>query len=146
MEKILMEDLKEAMRDRNKIKKDALQLVISKAKSFAKDEKRDVLAADYSQAIKSELKQTRDAYSQMKEYLSAEKRGEYEIKISILEGYLPEQLSMSQIDSEINLFFMSESLEKSPKNMGVAMKSLKLKLGDRVDAALLSKRVKEYLK
>lgn len=145
MEKLLMEDLKTSMKEKNKIKKELLQLVISKAKGFAKDDMREVSDQDFLRSIKSEIKQTNDAFEQMRSFLSEEKREEYTLKLEILKSYLPSQLDESQIVVEVAKVFDLLNLEKSTKSMGAVMKVLKEKLGESVDSAVLSKCVKEYI-
>ena len=145
MEKLLMEDLKTSMKEKNKIKKDLLQLVISKAKGFAKDEMREVSNQDFLRSIKSEIKQTNDAFEQMKSFLSEDKQGEYSLKLEILKSYLPSQLDESQIMIEVETAFVSLNLEKSTKSMGTVMKVLKEKLGESVDSAVLSRCVKDFI-
>lgn len=142
----LRADLKTAMKEKNKLAKDAISFTIGKAKDYAKnDGDREVEDADVLRAIKSELKQTEDAITQMKDNLSAEALNELTTRIEVLTKYMPEQLSPEKVQEAIEATFSELGLEKSMKCMGTAMKQLQETIGDQVDGKTLSTMVRGYI-
>lgn len=142
----LRADLKTAMKEKNKIAKDAISFTIGKASDYAKsDGNRDVEDKDVLRAIKSEIKQTEDALSQMKDNLSPEGIEELKTRIEVLTKYMPEQLSPEAVQEAIEATFTELGLEKSMKSMGTAMKQLQETIGDQVDGKTLSTMVRGYI-
>lgn len=142
----LRTDLKTAMKEKNKIAKDAISFTIGKAKDYAKnDGNREVEDNDILRALKSEIKQTEDALSQMKDHLSAEALEELTTRITVLSTYMPEQLSPEKVQEAIEAAFTDLALEKSMKSMGTAMKKLQDTIGDQVDGKTLSTMVRAYI-
>lgn len=142
----LRTDLKTAMKEKNKIAKDAISFTIGKAKDYAKnDGNRAVEDTDVLRALKSEIKQTEDAISQMKDHLSAEALEELTRRITVLSTYMPEQLSPEKVQEAIEAAFTDLALEKSMKSMGTAMKKLQDTIGDQVDGKTLSTMVRAYI-
>ena len=141
----LMSDLKDAMKNKNKNVKDIVKAIVSKAKGYAKEKLREVNDEDIIRAIKSELKQTQDALSQMKDNFSEEQIKDYEGRINIIKAYLPKQYSEDEIKTFVDVLFSETGLEKNIKAMGTAMKAMKEKLRNKADSALLSKTIKNYI-
>ena len=142
----LRADLKTAMKNKDKIAKEAISFTIGKAADYAKnDGNRDVEDADVIRALKSEVKQTEDALSQMKDNLSEEGLMELKTRIEILKGYLPEALSDQKVQEAIEQVFTELSLDKSMKSMGNAMKTLQERIGDQVDGKKLSTMVRNFI-
>jgi len=85
----LRADLKTAMKEKNKIAKDAISFTIGKAGDYAKnDGNRPVEDSDVLRALKSEIKQTEDALNQMKDNLSHEGITELKTRINVLKKYM----------------------------------------------------------
>lgn len=142
----LRADLKAAMKNRDKIAKEAISFTIGKASDYAKnDGNRDVNEKDVIRAVKSEIKQTEDALAQMKDNLSEEGILELKTRVEVLKKYLPEELPDDKVREIIENTFTELSLEKSMKSMGTAMKTLQEKIGDQVDGKKLSTFVREFI-
>lgn len=146
MLKILMEDLKTSMKEKDVLRKESLQLIISKAKSIAKEKLSEVNNEYIMASINSELKQTKEALEMMRKNLSEKAIADYEYKIKVISGYLPKQLDEFEIKEKIDEAIEELNISKEIKNMGTLIKHLKEKLGNTVDGKLLSEMVKEKLK
>lgn len=142
----LRADLKTAMKEKNKIAKDAISFTIGKAGDYAKkDGNRPVEDSDILRALKSEIKQTEDALAQMKDNLSPDGITELTTRIDVLKKYMPEQLSTEKVQEAIEAVFNDLGLDKSMKSMGTAMKSLQETIGDQVDGKTLSTMVRGFI-
>lgn len=146
MLKILMEDLKTSMKEKDVLKKESLQLIISKAKLIAKEKLVEVNDEHIMTSVNSELKQTKEALEMMRKNLSEKAIADYEYKIKVISGYLPKQLDEFEIKEKIDEAIEELNISKEIKNMGTLIKHLKEKLGNTVDGKLLSETVKEKLK
>ena len=90
------------------------------------------------------IKQRKDSFSQF-EQAGREELAEKEAReISILEQFLPEQLSEEEILQEVNQA-IAESGAESMQDMGKVMGLLKNKLSGKADMGLVSIKVKESL-
>ena len=90
------------------------------------------------------IKQRKDSFSQF-EQAGREELAEKEAReISILEQFLPEQLSEEEILQEVNQA-IAESGAESMQDMGKVMGLLKNKMSGKADMGLVSIKVKESL-
>ena len=94
--------------------------------------------------VQKMIKQRKDSFSQF-EQAGREELAEKEAReISILEQFLPEQLSEEEILQEVNQA-IAESGAESMQDMGKVMGLLKNKLSGKADMGLVSIKVKESL-
>jgi|TARA_B100000401_G_C52710052_1_gene673406 uncharacterized protein YqeY len=108
-------------------------------------EKKDELTDEETISIVQKMiKQRKDSFSQF-EQAGREELAEKEAReISILEQFLPEQLSEEEILQEVNQA-IAESGAESMQDMGKVMGLLKNKLSGKADMGLVSIKVKESL-
>ena len=90
------------------------------------------------------IKQRKDSFSQFKQAGREELADKEAREISILEQFLPEQLSEEEILQEVNQA-IAESGAESMQDMGKVMGLLKNKLSGKADMGLVSIKVKESL-
>ena len=108
-------------------------------------EKKDELTDEETISIVQKMiKQRKDSFSQFKQAGREELAEKEAREISILEQFLPEQLSEEEILQEVNQA-MSESGAESMQDMGKVMGLLKNKLSGKADMGLVSIKVKESL-
>lgn len=136
MEKQLRELIKEAMKNKDKVKQTVYKSILEKAQKAAKDKKEDVNDSYIYNAIKTELKQQEDLLQYCKE--GTDKYAEVITCIEICKTLQP-----AMVDAEtIMEYLVSNSIEK---NMGVCMKSLKAKYKDSLDGRAAQGVVKNYI-
>lgn len=144
MEKKLREMIKTAMINKkndstgeNQIRYQTLKNILETAQKFAKEKQTDITDTMIFDAAKKEIKQQND----LKEYVDAnnsEKLAEISLVIDTATSILPKLAT----EGEILSYLLNENIEK---NMGVCMKSLKVKFGDSLDGKIASCVVKEYI-
>lgn len=140
----LMEDYKEALRQRDTVKVSTLRMLraaIHNAEIDKGDELRD---EEVVKVIQSEVRKEREALEAFerggREDLAADARR----RIEILESYLPRMLSEDEI-REAALKVIEEVGALSPKDMGKVMSKLMPQLKGRADGSLVSGVVRELL-
>lgn len=138
MKEKLMKELKQAMKDKDVLKKGLLQLLIAGIKNEEIKEKRELTEDEQLAVIKRELKQTKDslehAVNADREDIAEEQRK----KITMLESFLPRFLT----EDEILEVLKSKGAEKGMNKgqlIGMVMKEHK----SEVDGSLVNKVVTE---
>lgn len=139
-----MNDLKEAMKDKDTIRKNTVQMVRSAVLQFEKDNKTELDDNGVIEVIAKELKKRKDV---LPEY---EKSGRDDLieglnkEIETLLGYLPAQLSKEEL-MEIVKEAIAETGATSMKDMGKIMAVVMPKTKGRADGKEINAIVKEML-
>ncbi len=140
----LMEDLKIAMKDKDTVRKNTVQMVRSAILQFEKDNLKELDEEGVLEVIARELKKRRDV---LPEY---EKSGREDLiegikrEIEILLTYLPEQLTAEEL-SVIVEEAIKETGASSMKDMGKIMAAVMPKVKGRADGKMINAIVKEKL-
>ena len=140
----LFEDLKSAMKEKDTIRKDTVQLIRSGILQIEKDKKIQLDDQGVIEVIAKQLKSRRDS---MPDYVKSGRQDLVEKlnrEIEILLNYLPEQLSESEIQKVIEET-ISEIGATSMKDLGNVMKAVTPKVKGRADGKVVSNLVKEIL-
>ena len=120
----LMEDLKEAMKSKNEIKKNTVQMVRAAILQIEKDKGIQVEDDRILEIIAKEVKTKRDA---IKDFEKAERQDlidQTNQEIEVLQQYLPKQLSREEIKVELEKI-IAEIGATTMKDMGAIMKETK---------------------
>jgi len=140
----LMNDLKEAMKDKNLIRKNTVQMVRAAILQVEKDKQIELTEAQIIEIIAKEAKKRKDAA------LEFEKSGREDLieqnnaEIAILTEYLPKQLTAEEVENIVSEV-ISEVGATSMKDMGMVMKAAKEKIGASADGKTISDAVKKLL-
>ena len=140
----LFEDLKSAMKEKDTIRKDTVQLIRSGILQIEKDKKIQLDDQGVIEVIAKQLKSRRDS---MPDYVKSGRQDLVEKlnrEIEILLNYLPEQLSESEIQKVIEQT-IAEIGATSIKDLGNVMKAVNPKIKGRADGKVVSSLVKEML-
>ena len=140
----ISDDVKAAMRSKNKTLLGALRLIQAAFKQKEVDERIELNDEQVIVILDKMAKQHRDSISQFK----AAKRDDLvkieEFELDIIDTYLPTKLS----DEEINILIeeaISKSSAESIKDMGKVMGIIKRELQGRADMGKVSKLIKSKL-
>ena len=140
----LFADLKTAMKEKDTVRKDTVQLIRSGILQIEKDKKIELDEDGVLDVIAKQLKSRRDS---LPEY---EKSGRQDLieklnrEIDILLGYLPEQLSEDEIQ-KIVAEAVAESGAASVKEMGKVMAIVTPKVKGRADNKVVGNLVRKML-
>ena len=140
----LMEDLKEAMRSKNEIKKNTVQMVRAAILQIEKDKGIQVEDDKILEIIAKEVKSKRDA---LKDFEKAERQDlidQTNQEIEVLQQYLPKQLSREEIKAELEKI-IAEIGATTMKDMGAIMKEAKAKMGASADGKTINEVAKEIM-
>ena len=140
----LMEDLKEAMRSKNEIKKNTVQMVRAAILQIEKDKGIQVEDDRILEIIAKEVKSKKDA---LKDFEKAERQDlidQTNQEIEVLQQYLPKQLSREEIKVELEKI-ITEIGATTMKDMGTIMKEAKAKMGASADGKTINEVAKEIM-
>ena len=140
----LLEDLKSAMKEKDEIKKNTVQMVRAAILQIEKDKAIEVSEEQIIEIIAKEVKKRKDAA------IDFEKSGRQDLieknkqEIEILTTYLPKQLSKEEIETIVK-DIIAKVNATSIKDMGKVMKAAKEKIGAGSDGKTINEVVKKCL-
>ena len=144
MKKKLMNDLKDAMKNKNKLKKQVITMLKAEIKQIEVDERVDVDKERIMDIIASQIKVKRNA---LKDFKKAERQDlvdKTEEEIAILKEYLPKQLSKEELEKIIDETIENVSAT-SMKDMGKVMGIVTSKVKGKAESSLVADIVKSKL-
>ena len=135
----------EAMKSKDKPRKDALSMLLSALKNKAIDKREDLTEAEEFEVVKKEMKQTKETME-----LAPEDREDIKeacrIRLSVYQKFAPEEMSEDAIRETVKQVLESLGItEPSGKDKGKVMKELMPKVKGRADGGLVNKIVGEML-
>lgn len=145
MNEKINEDLKSAMKEKDTFKLSVLRMLKSALQMEQIAKKHELSDSEIASVIKKQVKVRKDSAEEYKKYGKDESVKALEEEIAILDAYLPEEMSESEITEIINKVF-DDVKPTSMKDMGIIMKKVNELLVDKnADMSLVSKLVKDKL-
>ena len=144
LKETLADDLKAAMKEKDKIRKDAVQMVRAAILQVEKDQKIALDDAGVIEVVARELKKRKDSLSDF------EKGGRQDLidsttrEIEVLSKYLPEQLSDEALE-QIVRESIAEAGAQTIKDMGKVMKIILPKVKGKAEGSKVNALVKKIL-
>lgn len=140
-------EIKDAMRNKDALKRDCLRMVIDKAKTIMREQCR---AKDYNaipddvilDAINKEYKQLNQTKAALDGRETTNLYVETAIKMAILSGYLPKQMTLNEVKKAVEDILCNESYN----NFGQQMKIVMSKLKGKADNKMIKEAVEAYNK
>lgn len=140
----LMEELKEAMKNKDIIKKNTVQMVRAAILQIEKDKGIEVGDDKILEIIAKEVKTKKDALVDFEKAQRQDLIDQTNQEIAVLQEYLPKQLSREEVKVEVEKI-ISEIGATSMKDMGSIMKEAKAKLGASAEGKTINEVAKEIM-
>ena len=143
----ITDDIKSAMRERNKIALNTLRATKSAISNTAIEKggaDTELSENDVVSILRKQIKQRLDSISQFESAGRDELAANEKEEVAILEKYLPTALTDEEIAAAV-VDAIAESGAESKKDMGKVMKLLQEKTGGRADGKKLSQEVMKRL-
>jgi uncharacterized protein len=140
----ISQDMKDAMRARDKERLQAIRLIMAAIKQIEVDERIDVDDERMIVILNKLAKQRRDSISQYQQAERQDLVSQEQFELDIIAHYLPKPLTQDEILSAIDKAILAEGAE-SMKDMGRVMAVLKPYIQGRADMAQVSSIIKEKL-
>jgi len=140
----LMEDMKEALRSKDKIRLSTIRMINSLIKNAEIDKRGKLTEEEIVQLLRKYAKQRKEAIEMYEkggrqDLVEKEKR-----ELEIVESYLPKELSEEEIRKLVREV-IEEVGASSPKDLGKVMKVVMPKVKGRADGSLVNRIVREML-
>lgn len=140
----LMNDMKSAMKSGQKLELVALRNLIGKLKAKQIDNGKDLTTDEYIKVIASAAKQLKDSIQQYKDGNREDLAKNESFELSIVERYLPEQMSEEDVRSIVKKTILDVGAQ-SMKDMGKVMGNAMQVVGSEADGSIVQKIVREEL-
>lgn len=140
-------DLKDAMRNKEAQKLGVLRMLKAAVKNAAIEKggaDAQMNDTDVVQVIRKQAKQRQDSIESFDKGGRSELAAKEKEELSILQTYLPQQMSAEELSDVVRAMIL-EVNASSKAQMGMVMKALLQKIGDRVDGKTLSQEVQRQL-
>ena len=141
---LLDEAVKSSMKERNKERTSTLRMAISEIKKDEIDKQTELSAEDSIKILQRMIKQRKESSSQFSDAGRNELAAKEDAEILILEEFLPQQMSESEIEALVIEAIQTTGAQE-PQDIGKVMGSLKSKISVNADMGLVSKIVKNRL-
>lgn len=144
MKQQLLQDLKDAMKEKDMIKKNTITMLRAAILQVEKDTQTVLSDDEIAGIVAKEVKKRKDSITDYEKANREDIIQDLNQEITILSKYLPKQLSIEEIHH-----LVEESIQlvgaTSPRDMGKVMQDLRLKTAGKADGKIVSEIVKEKL-
>lgn len=140
----LMDELKEAMREKDEIRKNTVQMVRAAILQVEKDKGIVVEDDKILEIIAKEVKSKKDALVEFEKAGREDLINQTNSEIEVLAKYLPKQLSKEELEEKISAIIAKVGAT-SMKDMGIVMKEAKAEIGTAADGKSINEVVKALL-
>ena len=137
-------DIKDAMRNKQKERRDTLRNIQAVVKQIEVDERREVTDADMEAILMKYAKQREDAMAQFGDAGRDDLVEKEKAELIIIKAYLPEQLEDSELENILKEIIASVGAT-SMKDMGKVMGQAKQTIGSKADGGRINICVKKLL-
>ena len=144
LKETLLQDLKVAMKEKDTIRKNTIQLVRAGVLQIEKDNHVELDDEGVLDVVAKELKKRRDSLPEFEKSGRTDLIDNLNKEIEVLLGYLPEQLTEDEIKKIVEET-IAETGASSMKDMGKVMGAATKRLAGQADGRLISTIVKELL-
>lgn len=141
----LMQDFKDAMKEKNELKKNTVMMVRAAVLQIEKDTQKEVLDDQILEIIAKEVKKRKESLADYEKSGREDLIKQINDEIAILKEYLPEELSIEEIRKIVE-DSIKETGAETIKDMGKVMQAAKSKAAGRADNKVINDIVKELLK
>ena len=140
----ILADIKQAMKDKDNFKRDALRFLHSAIKQVEIDSRKDLDDSEIIKIIQKSIKQRNDSIEQYKQADRSELIEKEQNEVTLLETYLPTQLSDDELKKEVADIISSVGATDK-KDIGKVMGAASKKLAGIADGARINKAAQELL-
>jgi uncharacterized protein YqeY len=140
----LMEDLKDAMKNHDEIKKNTVTMIRASIKQIEVDKKVVLEDNEIIEIISKEAKKRKDALTEFEKAGREDLINQTNEELAIIKGYLPEELSGEELE-RIIVDTIAEVGAETMKDMGKVMQAVKSKVAGRADGKTINEIVKAKL-
>ena len=140
----LMEDLKDAMKNKDELKKNTVTMIRAAIKQIEVDKRVELEDNDVIDIISKEAKKRKDALAEFEKAGRQDLIDQTNAELALIKTYLPEELSEEELTKIIEETITEVGAE-TMKDMGKVMQAVKAKTAGRADGKTINEIVKAKL-
>ena len=140
----LMDDLKSAMKDKDTVRKNAVQMVRASVLQVEKDNKITLDDEGVIEVVAKEVKKRKDVLPEYEKSGRQDLIDELTREIEVLMVYLPQQMSEEEIEALV-IDAIAQTEAKSMKDIGKVMAVIMPKTKGKADGKVINNLVKKHL-
>lgn len=140
----IFDDMKSAMKAGDKDRLKTVRLILAAIKQVEVDQRTDLDDAGVLRVLEKMVKQRRDSVAQYTEGGRQDLADIETREIEVIEDYLPEQMTETEIDALIDAA-IEETGAENVRDMGKVMGTIKAKVAGRADMGVVGGKVKARL-
>lgn len=144
LEEKILQDLKDAMKNQDQMKKDTLRAIKGAVQLEKINKKKESSDELYLEVIGKQIKMRKDSIEEFEKAGREDLKKSYQQEIDILNEYMPKQLTIEELNTIIEEVFLIVKPE-SPKDFGKIMKEITPKVKNRCDMKQLNELIKSKL-
>ena len=144
LKQLITDDMKLALKAQDKSALKAIRMILGAIKQKEIDERIELNDGQVMAVIQKMVKQRKDSISQFSEACRTDLVEVEEEELSIINNYMPKQLSESEIEAAV-IEAISDTGTNSMKDMGKLMGMLKGQLDGQADMGQVSQLIKSKL-
>ena len=140
----LLQDFKDAMREKDALKKDTITMIRAAVLQIEKDTQKELSENEIIEIISKELKKRKETLADLEKSGREDLISKVNDEINIIKAYLPAELSREELEKIVS-DTISELEASSMKDMGKVMQALKEKTAGRADNKVVNELVRARL-
>lgn len=140
----LLQDFKEAMKEKNELKKNTIMMVRAAILQIEKDTQKEVSDPEILDILSKEIKKRKDSLEDIMKSGREDLIQQVNDEMAIIKAYLPAELSEEEL-TQILQEVVTETGATSMKDMGKVMAAAKIKTAGRADNKKINEIVKQML-
>lgn len=144
LKETLLQDFKEAMKNKDLLKKDTITMIRAAILQIEKDTQKELSENEIIEIISKELKKRKETLADLEKTGRDDLMTQVNEEIAIIKAYLPAELSREELEKIVS-DTVSELGATSMKDMGKVMQALKEKTAGRADNKLVNELVRAKL-
>ena len=144
MKEELLKALKEAMREKDELKKDTITMLRAAILPVEKDDRKELTESEMQAIVAKQIKSRKESLEDYKKANRDDIVSKIEKEIEILTVYLPEQLTEDEIKGLI-LKAIEKTGASTPRDMGKVMQEIRPQITGKADGKVVSDMVKQLL-
>ena len=140
----LLQDFKEAMKEKNELKKNTIMMVRAAILQIEKDTQKELNDDAILEILAKEIKKRKDSLEDIEKSGREDLMKQANDEMAIIKAYLPKELSLEELEKIIEEV-IAETGATSMKDMGKVMQAAKAKTAGRADNKIINEIVKKKL-
>ena len=141
----LAADFKEAMKEKNEVKKNTINLARAAVKQYEVDNREELDEEGILTVLAKQVKMRKDALADFEKAGRMDLVDAYNEEIKVLMTYLPEQLSEAEIAEIVKNTAKEMDIESGKQNMGKLMGAVMQKVKGVADGGVVRKAIEDFL-